>query len=85
MAKKSHEDMEKFTRQSRDNIAETLPAALSTMAIASSERFLKAEAQIEANTNTLEAMQTRIDALEMKRSQFALWLLVSLTLNRSMM
>ena len=77
--------MEKFTRQSRDNIAQTLPAALSTMAIESSERFLKAEAQIEANTNILEVMQTRIHALEMKRSQCALWPLVSLTLNQSMM
>ena len=50
----------------------------------SSARFLKAEAQIEANTDTLEAMQTRINALEMK-NQFAVWALVSLTLNRSMM
>ena len=65
-AKKSHDDVEKLTRQSHDSIALTLHAAFSTITNDSNTRFLKENAQLEENrkqaetsTNMLEATQTR--------------------------
>ena len=65
-AKKSHDDVEKLTRQSHDSIALTQHAAFSTITNDSNTRFLKENAQLEENrkqaetsTNMLEATQTR--------------------------
>ena len=65
-AKKSHDDVEKLTRQSHDSIALTLHAAFSTITNDSNTRFLKVYAQLEENrkqaetsTKILEATQTR--------------------------
>ena len=65
-AKKSHDDVEKLTRQSHDSIALTQHAAFSTITNDSNTRFLKVYAQLEKNrkqaetsTNMLEATQTR--------------------------
>ena len=65
-AKKSHDDVEKLTRQSHDSIALTLHAAVSTITSDSNTRFLKVYAQLDENrkqaetsTNILEATQTR--------------------------
>ena len=65
----------KITKQSNDSITQTLRATLSTITNDKNTRFTKAEAQIEdnrrqaeANTNILEALQTRIDARECNNS-----------------
>ena len=57
-----------------------LRATLSTIKQWKQYTLMKVEAQIEdntrqfeANTNILEAMQTRIDAVESKQKLFILW------------
>ena len=57
-------DLERLAKQNHDSFTATLCATLSTLRQESNARFTRVEAKIEGHTNTLEAMQTRINALE---------------------
>ena len=75
VVEKIKNDMERSAKQNHVSIAATLRATLSTINTENNTRLTKVEAKIDGNTRQaeatptiLEAMQTRIDALESNNS-----------------
>ena len=62
--KKNREAVVILAKQDNDKITATLCATLSTMRQENNARFARVEAKLDENANALDAMQTRIDALQ---------------------